>query len=186
MQLIASPRRVGAAAARNLALERARGELVAFLDDDDLWRPGYLAAQVAHLDANPWATLSYADHVEVDSEGRTARPDTAAVLPQASALVRLLAESQIHTMSVVVCRRDALERFGLLDERLAIVHDASERRTRQVVTARARRRRPVSRLRRSLAERRVPGEAPSQSLIGELVPTSERFTRTTFASQNVI
>ena len=151
VQLIASPRRVGAAAARNLALERARGELVAFLDDDDLWRPGYLAAQIAHLDANPWATLSFADHVEVDSEGRTARPDTAAVLPQASALVRLLAESQIHTMSVVVCRRDALGRFGLLDERLAIVHDL-EWYARLVAAGRR-----VARLGQLLAERRVPG-----------------------------
>jgi glycosyltransferase involved in cell wall biosynthesis len=40
----------GPAAARNLALERASGELVAFLDVDDLWLPRYLERQVARYD----------------------------------------------------------------------------------------------------------------------------------------
>lgn len=37
----------------NEALDRARGEYVARMDADDVSRPGRLAAQVAHLDANP-------------------------------------------------------------------------------------------------------------------------------------
>ena len=36
-----------AAAARNAAAEGARGEILAFLDDDDVWRPDHLAALVA-------------------------------------------------------------------------------------------------------------------------------------------
>gem|GEM_PF-1728412 len=113
----------GAARARNSGLEVARGEIIAFLDDDDVWHPAYLEAQVAHLDAHPMATLSYTDHVEIHPSGRSSRPDTHPLLAYPNLFVRLLAESFIHTMSVVVCRREAFDRFGRFDESFDIVHD---------------------------------------------------------------
>lgn len=121
--LLAHPSPRGAAAARNLGVERARGELVALLDDDDAWDPDYLAAQVSALYAHPEATLSYADHVEVNPAGRRSRPDTRTLLPGTGSLIRLLADCPIHTSSVVVVRRDAFTRHGAFDESLAIVHD---------------------------------------------------------------
>ncbi len=43
----------GSTAARNTGIHAARGELVAFLDDDDLWLPGYLEHMVGIFDREP-------------------------------------------------------------------------------------------------------------------------------------
>jgi len=44
----------GAGAARNAAIEHARGELLAFLDGDDIWLPEFLESQVGFLDENSY------------------------------------------------------------------------------------------------------------------------------------
>ena len=51
---------VGAGAARNFGIEIARGELLAFLDGDDIWFPEYLESQVEFLEKNNY-DLVYAD-----------------------------------------------------------------------------------------------------------------------------
>ncbi|MDG9672234.1 glycosyltransferase family 2 protein [Hahella sp. CR1] len=56
---------LGAGGARNLGVSYAKGELVAFLDADDLWEPGKLERQVAYHQQNPDAVLSFTDYVHV-------------------------------------------------------------------------------------------------------------------------
>jgi glycosyltransferase involved in cell wall biosynthesis len=43
----------GPAAARNLGLQEARGELIAFLDQDDVWHPDKLSRQLSRFEARP-------------------------------------------------------------------------------------------------------------------------------------
>ena len=50
----------GAAVARNAGIAAARGDLIAFLDSDDLWHPRKLEHQVAHALRHPEVGLVYA------------------------------------------------------------------------------------------------------------------------------
>lgn len=49
----------GMSASRNAGIAAARGELIAFLDADDVWPPHKLAEQVAVFDAEPRADMVY-------------------------------------------------------------------------------------------------------------------------------
>ncbi|HVF41304.1 MAG TPA: glycosyltransferase family 2 protein [Gemmatimonadaceae bacterium] len=60
----------GIAAARNLGIDAARGDAVAFLDDDDLWHPTKLELQVARLDSIPTAAVVSCFSALVDPGGR--------------------------------------------------------------------------------------------------------------------
>ena len=47
--LIKSKVNKGASGARNIALKEAKGELIAFLDSDDIWHPDFLEKQLAFM-----------------------------------------------------------------------------------------------------------------------------------------
>ncbi|MFN7923783.1 MAG: glycosyltransferase family A protein [Bryobacteraceae bacterium] len=121
--IVASEKPKGAAAARNRAIERSSGEIIAFLDDDDVWHPSFLEVQVAQLDANLDADLASTGHVEVDASGARRQPILKPLHDYPDQLTHLLAECPIHTLSVVACRRSAFTRAGMFDESLSIVHD---------------------------------------------------------------
>jgi glycosyltransferase involved in cell wall biosynthesis len=60
----------GVAHARNTGLAAARGSLVAFTDDDDLWAPHKVGAQVAAMSSRPGAVWSFVTAVVVDTRLR--------------------------------------------------------------------------------------------------------------------
>src|SRR5207248_7970393 len=65
VRVIRHPESRGVAAARNSAIEAARGEWIAFLDDDDLWAPHKLHTQLAAADERDAAWV-YSSALVVD------------------------------------------------------------------------------------------------------------------------
>jgi teichuronic acid biosynthesis glycosyltransferase TuaG len=53
-------RNAGAGIARNMAIEHARGEIIAFLDSDDVWYPEFLASQYVFMERHGY-DLVYCD-----------------------------------------------------------------------------------------------------------------------------
>jgi glycosyltransferase involved in cell wall biosynthesis len=118
--VVANDRKPGLAGARNTGLLAADAELVAFCDDDDVWLPGKLWAQVELLAANPGTSLvasgvriRYDDHT-VDrrvSDRLGGRPVE---------LDDLLRDrlTELHPSTFLMPRRIVREHIGLVDEEI--------------------------------------------------------------------
>jgi glycosyltransferase involved in cell wall biosynthesis len=67
-RILRTPRNGGPAAARNLALDAARGRFIAFLDADDLWQPEKLARSVEWLNLHGYSFI-YHDYRHISHDG---------------------------------------------------------------------------------------------------------------------
>jgi glycosyltransferase involved in cell wall biosynthesis len=103
---------------RNIGIRASCGDLVAFLDDDDLWLPGKLASQVVLLAAEREPVMVCA---RVERFGDAVGPWPRS-LPKSPDLRSLLASNSIACSTVVV-RRSALDQSGLFDESLRRAQD---------------------------------------------------------------
>ncbi len=93
----------GISVTRNFAISKARGEIVAFLDADDLWQPQKLEKQVAYLDSHPDCQLVYTlvqNFFDADPESMTQRQE------------QLLTANMDHCLVTCCIRRKLYETYG--------------------------------------------------------------------------
>ncbi len=129
VRLIRLGRNLGRSIARNVGCDAARGDLIAFLDSDDLWDPTKLARQVPHFD-DPAVMLVHCRVRQVDAAGVERASATAEIL---RAFVAAEARGydyggitatwcRLYTPAVVV-RRAVLARTGGFDAALSRFED---------------------------------------------------------------
>lgn len=120
-------RRQGAGAARNRGLDLAAGTFVAFLDSDDVWLPGKLAAELALFDEYPHVDAVISDS-EFWSEGKLVAGSRFRLfgveLPAGRDvcfvpdLAPLWIEKSLFSTCCLTLRRSALARIGPFDATL--------------------------------------------------------------------
>jgi glycosyltransferase involved in cell wall biosynthesis len=129
IRVIRLPCNHGRSTARNTGWALARGEFVAFLDSDDIWLPGKLAAQLPHFD-DPAVALVHCRVGKIDRNGAPLEADSAeldAAFEDAAARgygYGGITETwcRMYT-SAVVLRRDLLRRTAGFDPRFSNFED---------------------------------------------------------------
>jgi len=100
----------GQAEAVNKGLRRARGEIVAWLNSDDIYLPEAVAGAVRALEAEPELGMVYGDAVTIDAEGRPLKR-----LSFGDWGLEELMAFRVICQPAVFMRRPVLERAGYLD-----------------------------------------------------------------------
>lgn len=109
----------GVAAARNHGVREARGDLIAFLDHDDLWHSSIIEKQVARFNACGETTaVVYTWSCLIDREDRIISP-TAEPRFEGRVLAQMCRGNFIGNGSAGMIRRSAIEEVGGFDEELS-------------------------------------------------------------------
>lgn len=108
---------LGVAAARNHGIRNARGELVCFLDSDDIWMPNKLEKQITFAEQNPQYALIATEIEGFNSQGLVSGYGKACRYHIYNGMVaeHLLFDNWLQTSTVMV-RRASLLHAGGFDE----------------------------------------------------------------------
>lgn len=104
----------GPASARNLAIQNSDGELIAFLDSDDIWFKDKLEVQVQFLCENAAVGLVYSEALMV-GQGGGESAERKIGFTESPSFCKLLYGDFIPNSTVMI-RRSCVEQVGLLDE----------------------------------------------------------------------
>ncbi len=113
-----NPWNLGTYATLNVGLDHSAGEFVAVLNDDDVWLPGKLEAQVALLDANPRVGLVHTGGYFIDGKGERIEGNPLGfrfpTFETGDVLLGLVYENKIIA-SAALARRECFDRLGGFD-----------------------------------------------------------------------
>ncbi|UYO96657.1 glycosyltransferase [Microbacterium sp. M28] len=113
---IANARSRGLAGARNSGIDAAQGRLIAFLDDDDEWLPGKLAAQLRRFEERPEAVVVGTAMMVDDGERTHVR-----LVPREDLTHEDFLRNRnpgLHSSSLMFRRDVLLGELGVIDEEL--------------------------------------------------------------------
>lgn len=122
-RIVRNERNIGHAESRNVGIREAAGELIAFLDHDDIWLPQKLQRQVETMDANPDAAAVFCD-CEIFGPNADRLNLDQRILPERPSMLWFLNHGNYTiTASAVMVKKQAMLDIDLFDSRYSTCDD---------------------------------------------------------------
>lgn len=106
-----NPQNAGVAATRTFAISKAKGEWIAFLDSDDLWRNDKLEKQVGLIEGNKEIDISYTASAYINEEGKSF---SYVLHAKEKVSYKELLKANIMSCSSVMVKKDIIQRIGMV------------------------------------------------------------------------
>ena len=108
-------------AARNVGVSHSAGRYIAFLDSDDLWRPGKLSRQIGFMDQHADVQICQTEEIWIRN-GIRVNPKAIHRKPSGDVFLRSL-DLCLVSPSAVMMRRELFQRHGGFDETFPVCED---------------------------------------------------------------
>jgi len=112
----------GVSVARNLGAELAKGELIAFLDSDDLWLKDKLKSHIEYMAAHPNVGASFSRVELIESDGKTTRKTTNNIVDKLQPQDLFYGNPTVTTSNLVI-RKSVFQELNGFDESMQYNED---------------------------------------------------------------
>ena len=115
----------GPSVARNSGIKQSKGELLAFLDSDDIWLPQKLEKQLELIQQSPNIGLVSCGSYDIDSSGNIiSKPIIRRNYENMDILIKtLILRNVVGGGSIPLVRRECFDKLGLFSEDIIICED---------------------------------------------------------------
>lgn len=113
----------GVSAARNTGIRHAKGNVIGFIDSDDIYAPEKLERQLSVLERSEVPSVVYCDYWQIGEDGKELPPSRWPVYKKSGMIFGDVLQDKFGIKTTILLAKECLQRVGFFDESLPFSED---------------------------------------------------------------